>query len=89
MSDVLDVCMMGAIKTRIVYSANLNFTRLNRYLRVLLSLGFLAEESAADGSVYYRTTPAGACFLEGCSKIRRCEEDEAKFSRSSIRVKHA
>jgi predicted transcriptional regulator len=56
MRDVLEVCLGGVNKTRIVYGANLNFTRLNRYLRVLLGLGLLVKEVRADGSVFYRTT---------------------------------
>jgi predicted transcriptional regulator len=79
MRDVLDVCMKSANKTRIVYSANLNFTRLNRYLHTLLSLGFLAKETAADGSVYYKTTPAGADFVEGCANIEKTrKKDKSK-----------
>ena len=74
MCDVLDVCMKGASKTRIVYSANLNFSRLNRYLRVLLNLGFLAEETAADGGVYYKTTPAGVYFVEGYADLEKSGE---------------
>jgi predicted transcriptional regulator len=69
MRDVLDVCLKGVNKTRIVYYANLNFPRLNRYLRVLLGLGFLVEEVRADGSVVYKTAPAGVYFLDGCSNI--------------------
>ena len=32
--DVLEVCLNGANKTRVVYGANLNFTRVDKYLRV-------------------------------------------------------
>lgn len=69
MRDVLGVCLTGVNKTRIVYYANLNFPRLNRYLRVLSGLGFLVEEIRTDGSVFYRTTPAGVYFLKGCSNM--------------------
>ena len=69
MHDVLQVCLKGVNKTRIVYYANLNFPRLNRYLRVLSGLGFLAKEIRANGSVLYKTTPAGVYFLESCSNI--------------------
>lgn len=80
MRDVLNVCTKSAKKTRIVYSANLNFTRLNRYLHVLLSLGFLAEETTADGNVYYKTTPAGAYFVEGCAYIGKPRKvEKTKF----------
>lgn len=44
MRDILEVCLRGANKTKIVYGANLNFSRLERYFRTLLSLGFIAEE---------------------------------------------
>jgi predicted transcriptional regulator len=74
MHDVLEVCLRGVNKTRIVYYANLNFPRLKRYLRVLLGLGFLVAEVRADGSVFYRTTPAGVYFLEGCSNIEGMSE---------------
>lgn len=90
MRDVLDVCMKGANKTRIVYSANLNFTRLNRYLRMLLSLGFLAKETAADGGVYYKTTPAGVYFVEGYANMGKMhEEDKIKRGKRGVRAKLA
>jgi predicted transcriptional regulator len=87
MRDILDVCMKGANKTRIVYFANLNFSRLNRYLRVLLGLGFLVEETREDGRVFYRTTPAGVYFLEGCAKIDLGEKDKGKLSKRDARAK--
>jgi len=90
MCDVLDVCMKGANKTRIVYSANLNFTRLNRYLRTLLSLGFLAKENGADGGVYYKTTLGGVYSFEGCANIeKRRENDKIKHGKLGMRVKLA
>ena len=90
MRDVLDVCMRSVNKTRIVYSANLNFTRLNRYLRMLLSLGFLAKETAADGGVYYKTTPAGVYFVEGCANIEKMrEKDKSKRGKRSVKAKLA
>jgi predicted transcriptional regulator len=90
MRDVLDVCMRSVNKTRIVYSANLNFTRLNRYLRVLLNLGFLAEEIAADGGVYYRTTPTGVYFVEGCHNIEKMrEKDKSKRGKRGVSAKLA
>jgi predicted transcriptional regulator len=87
MRDVLDVCMKRANKTRIVYSANLNFTRLNRYLRTLLNLGFLAKETAADGGVYYKTTPAGVYFVKGCANIEKMRKEDK--SKRGVRAKLA
>jgi predicted transcriptional regulator len=69
--DILEVCLRGANKTKIVYSANLNFSRLEKYFRTLLSLGFIAEEDDPAGSIVYRTTKAGMDFLSGCLKIQK------------------
>jgi predicted transcriptional regulator len=88
MRDVLEVCLKSVNKTRIVYYANLNFPRLNRYLRVLLGLGFLVKEVRADGSVFYRTTPTGVYFFESCSNIEgMSEKSEAKRGKRVVRVK--
>jgi len=88
MRDALEVCLNGVNKTRIVYYANLNFPRLNRYLRVLLGLGFLVKEVRADGSIFYRTTPAGVYFLEGCSNIEGMgEKGGDKRGKRVVRVK--
>ena len=70
MRDILEICMKGANKTKIVYAANLNFSRLERYLGMLLSLGFVAAEDDPAGSVVYRTTKAGMDFLCGCLKMQ-------------------
>jgi predicted transcriptional regulator len=90
MHDVLEVCLNSVNKTRIVYHANLNFPRLNRYLRVLSGLGFLVKEIRADGSVFYRTTPAGVYFLEGCSNIEEMgEKGGNKRGKRVVRAKLA
>jgi predicted transcriptional regulator len=69
MRDVLEVCLRGANKTKIVYSANLNFSRVEKFLGMLKSLGFLAEENVPGRSLVYRTTEAGVSFLDGCLKM--------------------
>jgi len=69
MRDVLEVCLRGANKTKIVYGANLNFSRVEKFLGMLKSLGFLAEENDPDRSVVYRTTEAGVSFFDGCLKM--------------------
>ncbi len=62
--------MRGANKTRIVYGANLNFSRVDRYLDMLLGLGFVVREDDPAGSVVYRVTEAGFSFLNGCLKLQ-------------------
>jgi len=51
MSDILKVAERGAIKTRIVYKANLNFEIVNKYLDMLIDSDMLRHE----GRKYYTT----------------------------------
>jgi predicted transcriptional regulator len=74
MRDILETCLKGANKTQIVYSTNLNFSRLKKYLGLLLNLGFVAAESESAKSVVYRTTRAGLNFLNGCLKAQKSLE---------------
>jgi len=71
MRDILEACLRGVNKTRIVYRANLNFSRLERYLGLLLGLGFVVEEDDPAGSVVYRTTRAGLDFVNGCLRMQK------------------
>lgn len=64
MCDILQICSESMNKTRIVYSANLNFHRLKEYLSMLLRLGFVDENKNGSGSTIYTTTSDGRSFLE-------------------------
>jgi len=68
--DILKVCLRGANKTKIVYHANLNFTRLSMYLRMLLSFGFVSEVDTPSGTIIYKTTKDGVDFLNRCLKMQ-------------------
>lgn len=64
MVDILSVAIGGARKTEIVYKANLNFARLERYIPFLEERGLMAN----SGSVY-KTTKKGEEFLSGYEKM--------------------
>jgi len=58
----------GAVKTLIVYRANLNFNVANRYLNLLLREGLV---SVVRGSaVKYKITEKGAKFLDGYKNLK-------------------
>lgn len=57
--DILKVAMEGAMKTHIVYQANLNFKVLKKYLGELLEKGLIVK----GGRLYYATA-AGSMFVE-------------------------
>lgn len=67
MSDILEICIGGANKTKIVYNANLNFKMLNSYLDALTKNGLL--DLSKDRGREYVTTEEGIRMLELCRSI--------------------
>jgi len=65
MVEILAICSEGALKTEIVYKANLNFKRVGTYIPFLEKRQLI--ESA--GSVY-RTTAKGKEFLDNYCKVK-------------------
>ena len=62
--DILSVALGGARKTEIVYKANLNFKRIERYLPFLEERGLMES----SGPIY-KTTEKGKEFLRGYEKM--------------------
>ncbi len=71
MRDILKACLKGANKTKIVYGTNLNFSRLEKYLGLLLHLGFVVAEIEPERSSIYRITRPGLNFLNGCLRMQK------------------
>ena len=66
-SEILDVCLNGANKTRIVYQANLNFRTVNPYLDLLIEKNLIR---VSQGQIpLYETTPQGIDMLEGIKGV--------------------
>ncbi len=58
-----DILRLGkAKKTTIMYSANMSYSQLVRYLNFLLDRGFLRKEEKGS-TVFYRLTPKGQDLL--------------------------
>jgi predicted transcriptional regulator len=64
--DILQLAKNGAIKTRIVYGAHINFKMAKGYLSKLLSLGLLEESRKG-----YRTTEKGLDFINRYEELSR------------------
>jgi predicted transcriptional regulator len=64
-ADILNAAKIGLRKTRLVYSANLNFKQANRYISMLRENGLLKIKNRI-----YTTTKKGTEFLENYSKVR-------------------
>lgn len=57
-TQILEICVSGASKTRIVYQANLNSSIGRQYLENMTKNGLL--ETIPDGArTIYKTTPKG------------------------------
>lgn len=68
-TDILRESLNPASKTRIMYKANLNFLRFQKYLSELLENGLIDEENVLNnGVVYYRTTDKGRDLLQVLKK---------------------
>jgi predicted transcriptional regulator len=66
-SQILEVCLDGAIKTSIVYQTNLNFKRIDFYLERLMDSGFIRAEQGKG--IFYKTTDKGFRTLEKLKDI--------------------
>ncbi|HPS91456.1 MAG TPA: winged helix-turn-helix domain-containing protein [Methanothrix sp.] len=66
-SKILEICLNGASKTKIVYQANLNFRTVNPYLDVLIKNNLLV--ASKENHILYKTTLEGANMHETISKV--------------------
>ena len=72
MAAILNTCMNGANKTRVVYQANLNFKTVSPYLDTLIGSGFLDVKQ--DTRILYETTDKGTELLETLVNIEEMLE---------------
>ncbi len=66
-SEITEIAKSGALKTQIMYKANLSFAQLNEYLKLLTKINLL-EKNADGRKEVYRATEKGIDFLQ-----RHCE----------------
>jgi len=85
MAEVLVVTSNGALKTQVMYKANLSFAQLNEYLSFLLEVGLLKTMKKREKTVY-KTTRKGAKYLESYAEIRDLlgNEEQNKNNNSPI-----
>jgi predicted transcriptional regulator len=75
-SQILDICVSGASKTKIVYQANLNFRTVNPYIDLLTKNGMI---SIRDGpNTLYETTDKGIDLLDSYKRIQDVLNPESR-----------
>jgi len=70
MAEILVVAREGALKTRIMYGANLSFAQVNEYLRLLLDLDLLKVVETSKKTIY-ETTDKGLRYLQSYREIKK------------------
>jgi predicted transcriptional regulator len=66
-SQILDICIKGANKSRIVYQANLNFGTVNPYIDLLMRNDLIKVKQGPKK--LYETTEKGIDLLENFKQI--------------------
>ncbi|MFB3766124.1 MAG: winged helix-turn-helix domain-containing protein [Methanotrichaceae archaeon] len=67
-SQVLNICIGGASKTKIVYQANLNFRTVNPYIELLTKNGLINIKNGS--TVIYETTEKGKALLDSIRQVQ-------------------
>ncbi len=81
MAEIIEQSKNGALKTQIMYKANLSFTQLSGYLRFLTRKNLL-EKVESEGKESYKATQKGIDFLEKEQQIVDMLNEEGLFEES-------
>jgi predicted transcriptional regulator len=68
--DILEATLTPQKKMRIMYRANLNYARFNKYFSDFLKKGFIESIEAPDGKVSYRISQRGKTLLAVLKKAQ-------------------
>jgi len=70
LASILKVAQKGALKTHIMYKANLSHKQLTKYLQFVIGNALLQEISdPEDGTRYYQVTEKGIQFLKDYDRL--------------------
>ncbi len=67
--DMLKVGENGAGKTEIMYSANMSYSQLQKYLSFLISQGFIDRVEVGNPIVTYQVTEQGRSLLKSIDAV--------------------
>lgn len=84
-AEILEIAGDGALKTQIMYKANLSFTQLNEYLKFMLKIRFL-DRFVKDGKEFYKVTEKGLDFLQRYQEITDLLKTDDENGKNNIKV---
>ena len=69
LAAVLDVAHRGALKTHIMYKANLSHRQLEKYLGILMNNAMIARVEDPESGTLYHVTEKGVEFLKDYARL--------------------
>lgn len=69
-ADMLKIGENGAGKTEIMYSANMSYRQIQKYLGFLVAQGFIDKIKMGNPSVTYQVTDSGLKLMQLISNIK-------------------
>ena len=69
-ADMLTVGENGAGKTEIMYSANMSYSQIQKYLGYLIANGYIDRMKMGNPSVTYQVTDSGLKLLQLISNLK-------------------
>ena len=69
-ADMLKIGENGAGKTEIMYSANMSYSQIQKYLGFLVGQGFIDKMKIGNPCVTYQITDSGLKLLETINTLR-------------------
>ena len=85
MAEIVCIAKKGTSKTHIMFKANLSFSQLNQYLK-LLSHNSLLETSSCNGRVIYKATQKGLEFMERQQQVMNMLNEDAQMHRNGMKT---
>ena len=85
-AEILGVTQDGALKTQVMYRANLSFSQIGNYIRFMLKIGILKVVSK-EGNEIYKTTDKGLEFLRSYQQVRQLMSTEPYERQHEIKSK--
>jgi predicted transcriptional regulator len=84
-AEILETAKDSALKTQIMYRANLSFTQLNDYLKFMLKNELLEKILLNDREVY-KATEKGMNFLQRYREITELLKTEGENYKNNVKV---
>ena len=87
-AEILETARDSALKTQIMYKANLSFAQLNEYLEYMLKIHLL-DKLDANGKEVYIATEKGLDFLQRHSELTELlkgENENGKNGKNGVKL---